>query len=277
MTLVFKKQLSLLNKHPLWFESQRYWQLLSVLVPQNLNTRYRGSFLGVYWSLLNPLIMTGLYTAIFGANFAAYYDDSIINYILAAFTGLLIINFYSSSTSQALTSIVTNGDLLNKMRLPLPVFPLSMIASNIFQFMVGSFPLLVIITLINSHNLFHVLLLLFPFLSLVLVCTGVGLFVSALFVFFRDLGYFYEIICFIMWITSPIFYPSEIVPQAVQPFLGVNPLVPIIESLRQISLEATIPPEGFILILRGLLSGLILLTLGWLFFRKVQSSFMDLL
>jgi ABC-2 type transport system permease protein/lipopolysaccharide transport system permease protein len=277
MTLVFKKQLSFLDKHPIWLESQRYWQLLSVLVPQNLNTRYRGSFLGVYWSLLNPLIMTGLYTAIFGKNFVetnAFYD-SIPDYALTVFTGLLVINFYNSSTSQALTSIVINGDLLNKMRLPLPVFPLSMIASNIFQFLVGSLPFLVIITLINSHNLLNVFLLLLPFLSLVLVCTGIGFFVSALFVFFRDLGYFYEIICFIIWITSPVFYPAEMVGGAVKSVLSINPLTPIIESLRDISLEGTMPDLTYSL--RGFFGGVILLILGWLFFRKLQSSFMDLL
>lgn len=276
MTFVSKKQLVQLSKHPIWLECQRYWQLLSVLVPQNLNTRYRGSFLGVYWSLLNPIIMTALYTAIFGAQFASYYDDSIVNYMLAAFTGLLVINFYSSATSQALTSIVSNGDLLNKMKLPLPVFPLSMIAANIFQFVVGSLPLLVIITFIKSDfNIFPIFFLLIPFLSLVLVCIGIGLFLSALFVFFRDLGYFYEIVTFMMWITSPVFYPAEIVPEKVRPFLNLNPLVQIIESIRTISLQGSFP--SFSYIINGFVSGIILVFLGWLFFRKVQADFMDLL
>ncbi len=275
MTLASKKHLTIFSKLPFWSESQRYWELLSVLVPQNLSIRYRGSFLGVYWSLLNPLIMTGLYTAIFGATFASYYNDSIVDYMLAAFTGLLVINFYNSSTTQALGSIVSNGDLLNKLSLPLPVFPLSMIAANIFQFVVGSLPLLIIVTLINSHNPLYILFVLLPFISLVLVCTGVGLFLSALFVFFRDLGYFYEITTFILWITSPVFYPAEIVPARIQPFLHLNPLVPIIESLRQISLEATFPELNYLL--KGFISGIIILTLGWIFFRRVQPAFMDLL
>lgn len=271
-----KKRLAVVEeKNSVFSTIQRYWDLLSVLVPQNLNTRYRGSYLGVYWSLLNPVIMTALYTAIFGAAFASYYNDSIFNYVLAAFTGLLVINFYNSSTSQALTSIVLNGDLLNKIKLPIPVFPLSMIAANIFQFMIGSFPLLAIVTLFNTRNPLYVLFLLIPFISLVLVCTGVGFFLSALFVFFRDLGYFYEIATFIVWITSPVFYPVEIVPPKIQPFLGLNPLVPVIESLRQISLMGTFPSVMYLL--KGFLSGIILLTLGYLFFRRVQSAFMDLL
>ncbi|WP_308253588.1 ABC transporter permease [Geminocystis sp. GBBB08] len=263
------------EKLPFSNDIERYWQLLSVLVPQNLNTRYRGSFLGVYWSLLNPIIMTTLYTVIFGTTFASYFGDSIINYMFAAFTGLLVINFYNSATTQALSSIVINGDLLNKIKLPLPVFPLSMIAANIFQFIVGSLPLLIIVTLIKTHNILFVFSLLLPFSALVLVCTGIGLFLSALFVFFRDLGYFYEIATFIVWITSPVFYPSEIVPARVQPFLYLNPLVPIIESLRQISLDGTFPE--FSHLMKGFLSGIVILTLGCLFFRKVQSSFMDLL
>ena len=150
-----------------------------------------------------------------------------------------------------------------------------MIAANVFQFVVGSLPLLIIVTLIKTHNIFFVFLLLFPFIALVLVCTGIGLFLSALFVFFRDLGYFYEITTFIVWITSPVFYPAEIVPQRVQPFLYLNPLVPIIESIRQISLEGTFPEISHLM--KGFFSGIIILTLGWLFFRRVQSSFMDLL
>jgi len=275
MILAGKKKIKEKEQSAFWRNFHRYWDLLSVLVPQNLNTRYRGSYLGVYWSLLNPIIMTGLYTTIFGSTFASYYNDSLISYILAAFTGLLVINFYNSSTTQALSSIVVNGDLLNKIKLPIPVFPLSMIAANIFQFMISSFPLLAIVTLVNSKNPLYIFLLLIPFFSLVLVCTGVGLFVSALFVFFRDLGYFYEITTFIMWITSPVFYPAEIVPPRIQPILGLNPLVSIIESLRDISLMGNIPSA--MLLFKGILAGVIILTLGILFFRKFESAFMDLL
>jgi ABC-type polysaccharide/polyol phosphate export permease len=204
MTLSLKDNLN-------WLQLLRYWELLYVLVVRTLKVRYRGSFLGVYWSLLNPLIMTGLYTAIFGATFASYYGNSILNYVLAALTGLLVINFFSACTSQALTSVVGNGALLNKIQLPVSVFPVSMIAANVFQFSVGAFPLLAIMTLVNSKSLVNVLALIFPFIALILVSTGVGFLVSALYVFFRDLPYFYELVVFVIWISSPIFYPAAIV------------------------------------------------------------------
>lgn len=253
----------------------RYRELLLVLIPQNLHTRYRGSFLGVYWSLLNPLTMTVLYTAIFGAAFASYYGDSILNYMLAAFTGLLVTNFFNSSTTQALGSIVGNGDLLNKVYLPPAVFPLAMIGVNIFQFVVGSLPLLIVVTLLNSDNFLSIFLLLFPFFCLVLVCTGIGLLMSALYVFFRDLGYFYEIATFVVWITSPVFYPVDIVPERIQPFLRFNPLVPIIESFRLISLQNSAPPLDYYI--WSLSSGLVIFALGWFFFHRVKGAFLDLL
>ncbi|MEH1841974.1 MAG: ABC transporter permease [Nostoc sp.] len=258
-----------------WLQVRRYWELLYVLVSRNLKVRYRGSFLGVYWSLLNPLIMTGFYTAIFGATFASYYGNSIINYVLAAFTGLVVINFFSSSTSQALSSVVGNGLLLNKIRLPVSVFPLSMITANVFQFTVGTLPLLAVITFLNSKSLVNVLALLFPFLALVLVCTGVGFLVSALYVFFRDLPYFYELVVFVIWLSSPIFYPAAIVPKQVKPFLALNPLSPIIESIRQITLSGASPNLG--LIWGALLSGIIILSLGYVCFHMWRHQFMDLL
>ena len=253
---------------------RRYLELLQMLVERNLKGRYRGSFLGVYWSLLNPLTMTGLYAAIFGNAFAQYYRN-LFEYILAAFTGLIVINFFSSSTNQALASVVGNGSLLNKVRLPISIFPVSMIVANIFQFVMGPLPLLAIVTLWISKNPLNVIGLIFPLVSLSLVCTGVGFFVSAMYVFFRDLPYFYELVCFVLWISSPVFYPSEIVPEAVKSFLLLNPLIPIIESIRQISLSGTLPDIS--LILHSFFNGIILLVLGWMCFRSWQKNFMDLL
>ncbi|MGA1134078.1 MAG: ABC transporter permease [Prochlorotrichaceae cyanobacterium] len=253
---------------------KRYLELLYILVKRNLKTRYRGSFLGVYWSLLNPLIMTVLYTAIFGATFAEYYGNSSLNYILAAFTGLVVINFYSGSTSQALSSIVGNGGLLNKIKLPVSIFPVSMIAANVSQFVMGVLPILAITTLLTSHSLINLLALLLVLLALSLVCSGIGLFVSTLYVFFRDLPYFYELICFIVWISSPIFYPAEIVSNEIKPLLLLNPLSSIIEALRQVSLSSQSPE--YILIARAMLTGVIFLGLGWSFFHWQKDNFMDL-
>jgi lipopolysaccharide transport system permease protein len=227
--------------------------------------------------------MTGFYSAIFGQAFVSqkianteklYYDGSILNYTLAAFTGLVVINFFSASTTQALSSVVGNGSILNKIRLPVSIFPLSMIAANVFQLSVGVFPILAIVTLVKSRNILNVFELILPFIGLVLVCSGVGFLVSALYVFFRDLPYFYELVVFVLWLSSPIFYPAEFVSEKVRPFLYLNPLFPIIESIRKISLEGEF---NLSLIGSALLSGTIILSLGWTCFHLWRSQYMDLL
>jgi lipopolysaccharide transport system permease protein len=256
-------------------ESKHYLELLQVLVARNLKVRYRGSFLGVYWSLLSPIIMTGIYTAIFGTTFSIYYNNSIVNYVMGAFTGLVVINFFSSSTSQALVSVVQNGPLLNKIRLPISVFPLSVVAANTFQLVVGVFPVLAVMTFITSKSLLNVVALPIPFIALIFVCWGVGLLISALFVFFRDLPYFYELLVFVLWMSSPIFYPSAIVPDSVKPYINLNPLAPVIDSLRQIVLSQSSP--DLMLIGRALLSGIVFVILGLVCFRSWQPKFMDLL
>ena len=266
--------MNFLSKPNFRVKGHRYWELLYVLAERNLKLRYRGSFLGVYWSLLNPLIMTGIYTAIFGAAFASYYGST-INYILAAFTGLAVIHFFNGATIQALVSVVDNGALLNKIRLPISVFPVSIVGANVFQFSVGMLPLLMIITLIKSHSLINLLALFFPLISLVIVCTGISFATSSLFVFFRDLPYFYEVLTFLFWIASPVFYPAEIVPDTVRTFLLLNPLLPIIESIRQISLSGNLP--NLKLIGQSVVGALIILGVGWSCFRWWRSHFMDLL
>jgi lipopolysaccharide transport system permease protein len=257
------------------YSTRRYFELLHVLVVRNLKVRYRGSLLGVYWSLLNPLIMTGVYTLIFGTAFASYYSNSIVLYMLEAFVGLAAINFFSASTSQALTSIVANGSMMNKIRLPASVFPTSMIAANTFQFAVGTLPLLVLMTLVTSERLINVVALVIPILALIFVSAGVGLLISCLFVFFRDLIHLYELVLFLLLISSPIFYPEAIVPESVRTLLSLNPLFLIIETFRQIALSGNLPDLH--LASYALLSSGIILMVGLLCFQRWRHQFMDLL
>ena len=252
-----------------------YRELLTVLIKRSLKRRYRGSFLGIYWSLLNPIAMTGFYTAIFGAAFAQYYGNSRINYIFAAFTGLVVVNFFSSSTVMALRSVVENGRIVNKIRLPLSIFPLAAIGANVFQLLLGAFPLLFIVTIFISRSWLNAIALVLPFVALILVCSGVGLLMSGLFVFFRDLLYFYELLTFLLLMGSPIFYPADIVPEAVQKFLILNPILPIIESIRQIVLSGNFP--DLTLIAHSFISGSIVVTIGIIAFSAWRSQFMDLL
>ncbi len=254
---------------------RRYVELVTTIAERNIKARYRGSVLGVFWSLSNPLIMTGVYTLIFGTTFASYYGNSISNYVLAVFMGLVVVTFFSQTSSQALTSVVANGSLVNKIRIPLSVFPTSIVVANLFQFMVGVLPVIVIVTLLASHHPERVLFLIVPALSLLLVTVGASLATSALFVFFRDLPYVYELIVFVTWMTSPIFYPEEIVPLKLRFWVHINPIAAIANDIRQIAFSPTAP--AFQSLALTLLNAIVALFIGVAVFYSLRRHAMDLL
>ena len=254
---------------------RRYVDLTKVLAERSLKVRYRGSALGVYWSLLNPLFMTVLYTAIFGTAFAAYYDHSIVNYVLACFVGLIALNFFSQTTNQALSSIVGNGGLLNKLEMPPSVFPISIVAANVFQFLVGALPLLIIITLVRTHNPLNALLLVVPSIALLMFATGFSLLTSAVFVYFRDLPYMYELVISVLWLTSPIFYPQSLVPATVRPYIALNPLAEIIDGFRSIAFVSGVPNVHVLIF--SLIGGAVSFVVGCAVFLFLRKTFLDLL
>ena len=253
----------------------RYVELVTTIAERNVKSRYRGSILGVFWSLSNPLVMTGVYTLIFGAAFKSYYGNSTLNYVLAVFMGLVVVTFFSQASGQALMSVVSNGSLVNKIKIPLSVFPVSIVVANLFQFLVGVLPVIVMVTVFASHKPERIVLLVAPAISLLLVTLAASLVVSALFVYFRDLPYIYELVVFIIWMTSPIFYPEEIVPANLRLWVHINPIAAITNDFRQIAFGIEAPRLEML----GLtvLASLIALVVGAVVFWALQRWAMDLL
>jgi lipopolysaccharide transport system permease protein len=254
---------------------RRYVDLVFVNAVRTLKVRYRGSILGIFWSLSSPLLMTGVYTLIFGSAFQRYYDNSLGEYILACFAGLAFLNFFATSSSTALGTIVGNGGLLNKVKLPASIFPVAAIAAGTFQLCTGTLPLLAIVAVVTSHQPLNAIALLVPAAGLVLMSLGFGLAAAAVYVHFRDISYLYELVVFILWITSPIFYPAALVPASVRGYLIYNPLAVIIESVRQIALSGSRP--SFHLMAGALLSGLVVFIIGSLVYKALRRNFMDLI
>jgi len=249
--------------------------LLVVLTERMLRARYRGSILGIVWSLMNPLLMTGVYTAVFGYAFRQYYAGSVLHYALVVFIGLTVIQFFSGSTSQALSSIVVNSGLLNKIRVPFEVFPASTVASHAVQLGIGVLPLLIVVTLFSTHDVFRALLLPLPLAGLILFSAGVAYLMSTIYVYFRDIPHIYELITFFAWVTLPIFYPAAIVPEHVRRFLVFNPLFPTVQSLRDLALGSGWPDLPSIA--ASLAIGALGLGLGLTIFTWRRREFMDLI
>ena len=254
---------------------QRYGDVVSVLTARNVKTRYRGSALGVAWSLLNPVIMTLVYTAVFGHAFATYYRGSTLYYMLAVFVGLVVNGFFATATTSALHSIVSSSGLINKVRAPLSSYPMAQLLSTCVQLCCGAVPFLVIITLAVTHNVLYALLLAVPLASLVLLAAGAGYMVATLYVFFRDIPYVYDLVIFVTWVATPIFYPLSIVAPRFRGVIEWNPLTQIVETIRGLAFLNR-PPGAFGL-LEPLCAGVVLAASAWFVFRRLSPRFMDYL
>jgi ABC-type polysaccharide/polyol phosphate export permease len=254
---------------------RRSLQLVRISAFRALKVRYRGTALGILWSFTNPLLMTAVYTAIFGTAFSKFYDGSVVRYVLAAFVGLVVVTFFMNATSEALPSVVANGSLLNKIALPPEIFPLASVAANVFQQGVTSFPIVFVISLVITHDPLRAVLVPVVLASVVLMVTGVALALSALYVFFRDLPHLWEIASFILWFTSPLFYPIDVVPPQIRPWYVLNPVGQAVTALREVTIARG--PIHYRSIVFALVAGIVWFAVGAWLFRAKRRDFMDLL
>ena len=255
------------------FFDARLRDVVGVLFAQNVKIRYRGSVLGIVWSALSPLGMAAVYTAIFGATFARYYGDSDLRYGAAVYIGLVLIGFFIAATSECTTVLVQNGGLLNKVRIPFEAFPLATVSAHAFQLLAGSVPLMLVLSLVMNRDPVRVLLLVVPLAALAMLAAGTGFLVSAVGVFFRDTPHLYELATFLLWVTTPVFYPATIVPARLSQFLVFNPLYAIVQTARDLVLTTTVPSLWMFAI--ALCEGALVLVAGFAAFRSMRVKFMD--
>jgi lipopolysaccharide transport system permease protein len=256
-------------------ELQRLAGLIRIAAMRSLKVRYRGSAVGILWSFSNPLLMTLMYTVVFGAAFLQYFDHSIVRYLVYVFVGLSVVTFFLNATSDALLTVVTNGALLNKIALPPAVFPLASVAANLFQQLCTTFPVVFIISIVVTHDPVRVVLVPVVLAGFVLLATGFALALAALYVFFRDLSYIWGVGSFMLWMTSPLFYPAQVVSERVRVWFHLNPVGIELGALREVVLGAG--PIDWALIGMALSAGIIACCLGSLIFVRTRSRFMDLL
>jgi ABC-type polysaccharide/polyol phosphate export permease len=254
---------------------QRFLRLTRISALRSLKVRYRGSALGVLWSFGNPVMMTIVYTTLFGTAFARYYDGSVTRYLLAVFVALVAVTFFMNTTSEALMTVVANGSILNKIAVPPAVFPLSSVVANLYQQSLTTFPVVLIVAIVVARDPVRVALVPVVLLGLALLTTGFALVLSAMYVFFRDLSYLWGIVGFIFWLTSPMFYPAEVVPERIRFWFNVNPLAQQISAIREVALAHG--AVRFELVGIALASGVLAFAIGVVLFRATRRDFMDLI
>lgn len=246
---------------------ERYKTLMAELVLRDLKIKYRRSFLGYVWSLLNPLLMMTVMSIVFSYMFR--FD--IPNYPLYLICGQTLWSFFNESTNMAMYSILQNGALIRKIYIPKYVFPISRIISS---FVTMSFSLIaILIVMIVTRVPFSrtMLLIPVPLFFLLVFSMGIGMVLSALSVYFRDVVHLYGVLTMAWMYATPIFYPVSALPEGFAEFLRFNPMHQFISFFRELVLYTTIP--GNEVWLSCITSSLVALALGTWVFHKLQRNF----
>jgi lipopolysaccharide transport system permease protein len=261
----------------LWRQRQLIWRLTE----REVISRYRGSLLGWSWSFINPLLMLAVYSFVFSQVFHSRWSNSegsennSLVFAVNLFAGLIVFNLFSECATKAPSLILANSNFVKKVVFPLEILSAVTVGAAGFH----AFTSLIILGLFQliSNGRIPATIIWLPaiWLPLILGCLGITWLLSALGVFLRDIGQVIGILLSMLMFMSAIFYPVSALPKHLQPLLSLNPLVPIIEETRRVSILGSQPNWLYLII--GFIIGLSLCEFGYRSFQKARKAFADVL
>lgn len=248
-----------------------YREMLKTTVSKELRARYKGSFLGFFWTFLNPLLQLLVYAVVF--KFIMRVRVPGINYTVYLFVNLVAWTCFSSSLIMGVTVIATNANLIEKIYFPRSILPLSSVVGNIVNLLLTMcivFPVLWISGYGITVNYLYlpVILLLQAILTL-----GFVLLLSSMYVYFRDLEHIVTVVIMVWMYLSPIIYSDNMVPARFFGLYKMNPLFPVITSYQKILLYGQ-PPDGMGILYLAC-SAMFFFILGDMVFAKLQRRFAE--
>jgi ABC-type polysaccharide/polyol phosphate export permease len=249
----------------------RYRDLLFNFVARDVRLRYQGSALGFLWSLLNPLLMTGIFTLLF---MVFMENRGIPRFPVFALLGILAWNFHSVTITAGIQSITGNGALISKARFPRELIPLSVVLANAVNFLLA-LPLVLVLVLVSGVPVGWSLLF-FP-VALALQVTfllGFAFFFSTLNVFYRDTGIIMDSLLLAWFFLTPIFYqPQELFPEWQRLLYIVNPVASVVAIYRDVLYAGGWPDPAFVL--RTIIQAVAVLVVGWVVFERFSDRFVE--
>lgn len=245
-------------------EFWHYRDFLKLLVVKNIKLKYRRSFLGYVWSILNPLLIMVVMTVVFSTMFSR----NIENYPVYLFCGQLLFNFMKTSTTQAISSINSNAALLKKTYVPKYLFTVARVTSGLVDLVFSLGALVIVLIVTRTPITGYALLFPFVLVQLYVFCIGLGLFLAQANVFFKDTQFIYNAVTTAWTYLTPIFYPLESLSDTlIWCIKHFNPMYFYIGQFRDLVYYGRMP--GHLIILAGCGSALVMLLIGvWSFLRS---------
>lgn len=256
-----------LRTRDLW----EYRELLYFLVWRDLKVRYRQTALGAAWAVLQPVLTMAIFAVFFG-RLAGMPSDG-VPYPLFAFAALVPWTFFAQGLTLSSNSLVANQALLRKVYFPRLVIPVATVASNVADFAIAFMVLLAMLAWYQVSPTADVAWVL-PLFALGLVTAlGTGLWLSALNVLYRDVQYVVPFLLQVWMFSTPIVYPSSLIPGGWRLAYAINPMVGVVEGFRWALLGASVAPWPVVAVSTA--SAVVLLLTGLLFFRRMERTFSD--
>lgn len=250
-----------------YFTIKKYKFLIEQIVNRDFKVKYKRSVLGMMWSFLNPLLTMMVQYIVFSQLFKADVD----NYPVYLLSGTVLFGFFTEAVGLSIFSIVGNASLITKVYVPKYIYPVTRVFSSMINFLWAMIPLFVAL-LLTKEQITKAYLLLPIILMFVLIFTiGVGLLLSALMVFFRDIQFLWSVISMLWMYATPLFYPESIIPEAYRFLIHYNPMYYYVKCFRIILMEGVTPEPSLYML--GALMAAISLAIGGIVFKKTQDYF----
>ena len=248
----------------------RYRYLLWNLVSRDFKLKYRRSVLGVLWSVLNPLLMCLVYWAVF-SSLMDMRGSGIDNFPVFLMCGQLLFNFFNEATSSSMSSVLSAAPLLKKVYIPKYIFPLEKCCFAMVNCIFSFVALLLVMIFTRATFYWTIFLSWLPLVLLFFFSCGLGLLLSALAVYFRDMMHLYSILTMGWMYATPLFYPITALPETLQKLMKLNPLYHYINLFRNLMMYGNIPgPNTWIACIFCAVASM---AIGLLVFRKLQKNF----
>lgn len=255
-------------------------RLLRDLTWREISGRYRGSMLGIGWSILQPLLMLAVYTFVFSVVFGAKWSavgspGNKFDFALFVFVGVLLHGILAEAITRAPGLVVANANYVKKVIFPIDILPATLVGAAGFHALVATGILLASVVLLGGGLHWTVLWLPLLVLPLLAMALGLAWLLAALGVFLRDIGQVTGVLASILMFLAPVFYPVSALPDALEAWIYLNPLTYVIEQARAVIFAGVAPgPLGLVLFYAVSLA---VAQFGYWTFQKSRHGFSDVL
>jgi lipopolysaccharide transport system permease protein len=265
---------------PQLFASLRHnRELIRQLTYQEIVGRYRGSLLGVAWSLVTPIIMLLIYTfvfsVVFGARWGGMDEGGRAGFAVVLFAGMTVFNLFADVVVRAPTLILANTNYVKRVVFPLEILPVVQLGNALFHFCVNMLAWAAAALFGFGSIPWTIVLLPLVLVPLLLGTLGAAWLLASLGVFVRDLAQTIGLVVTALLFLTPIFYPAQAIPARYRIYLEINPLAWVVEQARGVLIHGVLPsPAG---LAAAWAIGLLVLWAGYAWFQKTRSGFADVL